>query len=72
MKTTLYKAIFADTPHNQEWIFKPQPYRELLFILNFLANEHDEDEKGRETRVMAFLNGETVCTSLAAYKLVRE
>lgn len=72
MKTTLYKALYADSPHNQEWKFKPQPFSEVVFIINFLANEHDEDEKGREIRVMALLNGETVCTNLAAYKLVRE
>ena len=72
MKTTLYKAVFADYPNNAEWQFKPTTYSELMFILNFLANEFDEDEKGREIRVMALLNGEIVCTNLAAYKLVRE
>ena len=71
-KTTLYKALYADTPYNQPWEFKPVSYDELIFILRFLANEHDEDEKSRETRVMALLNGETVCTNLAAYKLIRE
>ena len=72
MKTTLYKALYADSPRNQEWKFKPQPFSEVMFIINFLANEPDRGEKERKTRVMALLNGETVCTNLAAYKLVRE
>lgn len=72
MKTTLYKALYADSSNNQEWTFKPQPFSELMFIINFLANEHDEDKKGRELRVMALLSGETVCTNLAAYKLMHE
>lgn len=66
----LYKALFRDSPNNSQWKFKPADFSELMFILNFLANEHDEDEKGREMRVMALLNGETVCTNLAAFKLV--
>lgn len=71
-KTTLYKALFSDFPHNQEWKFTPQSFDELWFILNFLKNEADEDEAGRKVRVMALLNGETVCTNFAAYKLIRE
>lgn len=70
-KTTLYMAVYPDSK-NRGLEFKPQPYDKLLFVLDFLRNEADEDEKGRETRVMALLNGETVCTNLAAYKLVRE
>lgn len=72
MKTTLYKAVFADSPNNREWIFKPASFNELMSVLNILANEHDEEEQDREFRVMALLNGEVVCTNLAAYKLVRE
>lgn len=72
MKTTLYKAMFADSPNNGEWKFKPVLFREMMSVLNLLANEHDEDEQDRELRVMALLNGEVVCTNLAAYKLVRE
>lgn len=72
MKTTLYKAVFADFPNNKEWVFSPTTNDHLMFLLNFLLNEVSEDEIGREIRVMALLNGETVCTNLAAYKLVRE
>lgn len=72
MKTTLYKANFADFPNNKEWDFKPAPNQELMFLLNFLLNEQSEDAQGREIRVMALLNEEIVCTNLAAYKLVRE
>lgn len=68
---TLYKANFADSPNNAEWIFKPVSFREFVSVINLLANEHDEDEADRELRVTALLNGEVVCTNLSAYKLVK-
>lgn len=71
-KTTLYMALYSDSPCNQEWKFTPQPFDKLWFVLNFLKNEAAEDEADREIRVMALLNGEVVCTNFAAYKLVRE
>lgn len=72
MKVTLYKAVFSDYPNNCEWEFKPATDSELVFLLQFLTSEHTEDTAGRELRVMALLNGEVVCTNLAAYKLLRE
>lgn len=68
---TLYKANFADSPSNSDWVFKPVSFRELICVINLLANEHDEEETDRELRVMALLNGEVVCTNLSAYKLMR-
>lgn len=71
-KYTLYKAMYADFPNNWEWNFNPTSFNELVPVLNLLANEHDTEEQDREFRVMALLNGEVVCTNLAAYKLVKE
>lgn len=70
MKAVLYKASLYNC--EDDLVFVPQPYKEVLFILAFLSNEADEDERGREARVMGLLNGDTIFTNLAAYKLVRE
>lgn len=71
-KITLYRALYSDFPNNQEWKFTPQPFDELWVILSLLKNEADENEDSKEIRLMALLNGETICTNFAAYKLVRE
>ena len=68
---TLYRADFVDSSNNSEWIFKPVSFREFIFLINFLANECDEEESDREIRIKALLNGDVVCTNLSAYKLIK-
>lgn len=64
-KMVLYKAELDGTG------VKEQNFDCLKWLLNFLLNI-EEDEGARETRVMALLNGERICTELSMYWLAQK
>lgn len=67
----LMRAIYTDSYNNSEWEFKEIEFDFLPTLLYLLMEDVNETPEDRRYRTESFLNGEVVCTNIAAYKLIK-
>ena len=67
----LMRAVYTHFRPSREWEWKEIEFDFLPTLLYLLMEDVNETPEDRRYRTESFLNGEVVCTNIAAYKLIK-
>ena len=68
----LMRAVYIHSHHDREWEWKEIEFDFLPTLIYLLVDEANETPENRRCRTESLLNGEVVCTDIAAYRLIKE